>query len=83
MRGQPPLAVQSGEDWFNSRTQTAQIDQMGRSAWLAWKAKEIKLSDLARPTNDPVFGDMVQEASLRGLLGTQAERFYRQSRQST
>jgi len=50
---------------------------------LAWRAKEIKLSDLARPTNDPVFGDMVQEASLRGLLGTQAERYYRQSRQST
>lgn len=70
--------VQSGEDWFNTRTQEQQIDQMGNAAYLAWKARAIRISDLANHTRDPLFGEMVQEASLKGLLGEGAKRFYRQ-----
>jgi hypothetical protein len=76
-----PLNVPTGVDWFNSLPPDQQIDKMGYSAWLAWQDGAIDLSDYPTPYNDPVFGEMLAAASLKKLLGPQAEKYYQQAKQ--
>jgi len=68
--------VQSGEAWFAARSEAEQRAQMGDAAFEAWKAGKVDLRDFAQSTSDPVFGGMIREASLQGLLGVQAQEFY-------
>jgi len=76
LKGQAPPDIQSGEDWFNRRSEAEQRAQMGNAAFEAWKAGAIQIKDFPQTTSDPVFGGMVQEASLKGMLGEQAKEFY-------
>jgi len=75
-RDQPPN-IQSGQMWFNSLSPAQQRAHMGDAAYEAWKAGKVQLSEFAAKTDDPVFGSMVREASLSGLLGKEeAQKFY-------
>lgn len=76
VRGRTTPDVQTGEDWFTSRSPAQQRDMLGPARYDAWKAGEFQLADLAKTTTDPLFGGMVQEASLRGVLGDGAEQYY-------
>lgn len=60
--------IQSGEDWFGGLDPERQRAQMGDAAYEAWRRGEIKLRDFVQPYRDPVFGQMVREASLRSML---------------
>jgi hypothetical protein len=68
--------IESGEWWFNSLTPTEQAQRMGPSMYAAWRAGEFRFSELSQPYNDPIYGPMLGEASLIGLLGGRAREYY-------
>lgn len=72
-----PRTIQTGEDWFNKLTPERQRQQMGGAAFAAWKDDAVRLKDFVHPYDDAVFGPMVRESSLKGILGDQAKNYYR------
>lgn len=76
VRGRP-RQVQTGEEWFNRLPEERQRTQMGNANFEAWKAGRVHLQDFVHRHNDPTFGQMIQERSLKGILGSQAREFYR------
>jgi hypothetical protein len=77
VKGFPPRNVRTGVDWFNALPENRQREQMGWGAYDAWKAGKIDLRDFVGKYTDPVFGEMIRENSLRGMLGEQAKQFYK------
>ena len=75
VRGLPVPVVESGEDWFNRRTDSQQQAQMGVAAWHAWQAGAFNLDQYPRPYTDDLFGDMIGHNSLVGILGAKAQEF--------
>jgi SPP1 gp7 family putative phage head morphogenesis protein len=71
-----PLNIQTGRDWFLEQPDTVQQDMMGPAAFGAWQAGAIQLQDLLHTSEDPLFGGMVNVASLVSLLGDGAGAFY-------
>lgn len=72
-----PQVYQRGETWFRLLTPEQQQAMMGAARWTAWRAGEFSFSDLSAPYRDDVYGVMLREASLKGLLGERAKRYYR------
>ncbi len=68
VRGRP-RDVQTGEEWFSSLPEERQRAQMGDSAFELWRGGRIDLRDFVQPYQDRVFGEMVREASVKGMLG--------------
>lgn len=68
--------VEAGERWFSNLPVSTQVEYMGPSMYNAWQADEFRFDELSMPYQDPVYGDMVREASLTGLLGQRAQRYY-------
>jgi Hint domain-containing protein len=72
VKGRPPLPIQSGEDWFNSLSPERQaqqrsfVDSPGKFS--AYSTGKVTLRDFIHPYTDPVFNDMVREASLTDAL---------------
>lgn len=71
-----PVNVQTGADWFGSLSEAQQREQMGPGAYAAWQAGAIRLEDFPHRYDDPVFGQMIRENSLKGLLGDAARNYY-------
>jgi len=59
--------LESGEDWFARQPESVQRDMMGPSKFEAWQDGAVSLSDLAVRREDPDWGGMVTEASLKEL----------------
>lgn len=68
---------QPGPEWFAGLPPTEQDRRMGGSMADAWRAGEFEFGDLSVPYTDVVYGDMLREASLSGLLGERANEYYR------
>lgn len=75
VRGQQ-FAVRSGEAWLVDQPSETQQRIMGSPRYRAWVEGAVELRDFAQTTRDPLFGDMLATASLRGLLGDAARDFY-------
>lgn len=75
-----PWAVQSGQAYWDSLDEAAQRELAGHANFEAIKAGAATLQDFVQKYTDPVFGDMVREASLKGILGARAKDFYKYSR---
>lgn len=67
---------QRGEDWFRGLSAAEQKTIMGAGMWGAWKKHEFEFADLSVPYQDEVYGEMLREASLKGLLGERAKVYY-------
>jgi hypothetical protein len=61
------LNVQSGEDWFAGLSDERQLAIAGPGKYEALKRGQATLRDFVWQYDDPVFGQMVGEASLKGL----------------
>jgi hypothetical protein len=72
----PAPIIQSGPDWFATRTEAQQRAMMGGAAFAAWQDGAITLPDFVQSYDDPVFGPMIREASLKGMIGARAQEFY-------
>ena len=69
--------VPKGEDWFRGLPDAAQRRMMGPGKWSAWKAGKFEFPQLTTPYHDPVYGRMLRESSLSGILGADlAKLFY-------
>jgi hypothetical protein len=71
-----PLDVVTGEQWFVSQTPARQRELMGPANYEAYKAGRVQLRDFVQDYQDPVFGDMVRQASLSSVLGNAAKQYY-------
>lgn len=69
--------IERGESWFKRQTESTQQTLMGPSMFDAWKAGAFEFGDLSVPYQDAVYGEMLREASLKGLLGDKAKDYYR------
>ena len=74
-----PLTVGSGEDWFKAQPELVQRQMMGPAKWGAWQAGKFDFDSLITLSPDPVYGEMVTEASLVGMLGDEAKEYYRRA----
>lgn len=70
------LEVQSGIDWFENLSNAGQESLMGSAAYRAYKAGDVSLPDFVVRHTDPVFGSMISEGSLKGILGSDAQKYY-------
>ena len=59
----------SGEDWFNSLSESEQRAMMGESKHAAWSAGKFEFSRLSAEQDNEVYGVMRTEASLASLIG--------------
>jgi hypothetical protein len=62
-----PRQVQSGEDWFNSLPEERQLIIAGPGKLEAIQSGRARLRDFVHVYEDPVFGRMVREGSLKAL----------------
>lgn len=69
--------VQTGEAWFERLPTERQQAQMGAGAWAAWQAGAVRLGDFVHRYEDELYGEMIREASLKGILGDGARGYYR------
>lgn len=74
------VQVPLGRDWFDTLSDAEQQRTMGKAKWAAWKAGRINWEDLSAEHDDDIYGTMRVEASLRDLLGDDAEQFYTAAR---
>jgi hypothetical protein len=69
--------VEKGEVWFGKQPSGVQRLLMGPGKLSAWKAGQFDFSQLTVPYQDPVYGRMLKENSLKGILGADlAQLFY-------
>lgn len=61
--------IPSGESWFESQSPARQLSMMGPGKYDAWQKGLFNFNDLSQPYVDPVYGDMVTEATLGQLIG--------------
>jgi hypothetical protein len=74
--GLEPLQIETGENWFNQLPNSQKIERMGEARYRAFLAGEFRFSELSQPYQNDIYGEMIKEASLVGLLGQRAERYY-------
>ena len=74
--------VHRGQDWFENQSDETQSDMMGTAAYSAYKAGDVTLKDFIHPYQDAVFGQMIREASLTGILGADAQKYIQGARRA-
>ena len=74
--GITPPNVERGEQWFRALPKAKQRQYMGPAMHDAFSKNAFSFDDLSKPYDDPIYGEMVREASLQDLLGNQAKRYY-------
>lgn len=72
-----PRTVTSGEEWFNSLSPADQLGNRNGASVRAVQGGAARLDDFVDPYTDPVFGQMLRESSLSGVLGNGAQEYYR------
>jgi hypothetical protein len=65
--GIPEPDVPSAEEWFRRRTEAQQREQMGAGKWALWQQGQIGFGDLTSTYQDPVYGTMRREPSLKAI----------------
>lgn len=68
--------IETGESWFNRLSQTQKREMMGNARYNAWMAGEFQFNELSQPYQNDTFGEMIKEASLIGMIGNRANRYY-------
>jgi len=65
----PVVKEGDGERWFMQQPEDVQRRMMGEDKWRAWKEGKFTFPELSKVHDDPEWGRMFTEASLRDLLG--------------
>lgn len=66
---EPPDDYQTGKEWFESLPESEQRTFFGKSAWEAYQAGEVKLSDFIGVQESADWGKSFVERSLKDILG--------------
>jgi hypothetical protein len=79
-----PELIIDGPSWFESQPESAQQTMMGGAMFNAWKSGAMKWQDMSQPYHDDVYGEMLREASVSGVLGKEeAQTYYVRNQSST
>jgi len=73
----PAQEIESGQSWFDAQNEATQRKMLGNAKYDAWRQGRITLDALVTERDDPVYGPMRSESSLLGILGDEAQEFYR------
>jgi len=73
---EPPVQEGDGLKWFMAQPADTQRDMLGDAMYNAWLAGKVTPEQFYTIRRDPVWGDAPTPASLRDVLGTEAEAFY-------
>ncbi len=68
--------VERGADVFERLPRSRQRSIMGPANYDAFRAGRVTLQDYVTPYTDDIYGAMIREQSLVGLLGSEAQQFY-------
>lgn len=68
--------VTTGQAWFESLDENAQRQQMGNAMYEAWKSGAVTWADMSKPYNDPIYGQMLAQPSLKSILGADKAKSY-------
>lgn len=71
-----PVTIETGVDWFARQPEARRRALAGGAAFNALEDGAVQLSDFVVDETDPLFGAMIREDSLRGILGEGANRYY-------
>jgi SPP1 gp7 family putative phage head morphogenesis protein len=63
-----PPAREDSEDWLRSQPEAVQEKILGRAAAALWRSGKISLSDFSEQVDDPVWGTMRVQRSLKRIL---------------
>lgn len=75
--GRDTRSIEAGTTQFERLTAEKQREIMGPANFAAYQAGAVRLEDYQHRYTDPVFGEMINEKSLRAILGAeQARMFY-------
>jgi len=74
---EPAQTFERGESVFQRLSAAEQRERMGPAMYAAWRRGAVRFGDLTERYTDDVYGEMMREASLKGLLGERARDFYR------
>lgn len=77
LRGVPLQSGQSGEDWFRSLDESAQIGIMGAGKYAAWRDGQFEFKQLAHAHADPKWGPSLAVVPLRKLASAEWLKAYR------
>lgn len=69
--GETPVEIQMGEDWFSDQDTETQKQIMGETKWQAWMDGKFEFSDMARQTENDVYGTMRTVTPLKDLIGNE------------
>jgi hypothetical protein len=61
--------IELGTDWFEQQSEEKQKEVLGESKFSAWKEGKFQMAEISGVTNDPVYGAMRVERSLKELSG--------------
>ena len=73
------LSVVTGEQWFAAQSPERQRLIAGEANYNALQAGAVRLGDFPQEYEDDVFGTMLREASLQGILGDGAQQYYQRN----
>jgi hypothetical protein len=65
---EPFIKEGAGQEWFEKQPESVQRQMMGEGRYQAWKDGKFKFGQLSAGREDPVYGIMQQERSLKDLL---------------
>jgi len=71
-----PLVVETGVDWWARQDEARRRSLASGAAYRALDAGAVTLDDFVGERTDDLFGEMIFEQSVVGILGEGAERFY-------
>jgi hypothetical protein len=71
-----PRSVQSGQEWWDGLSPSQQLGNRSGASVRSLQDGATTLPEFVLPYEDKVFGDMLRENSLKGVLGSGAKEFY-------
>jgi hypothetical protein len=69
VQGYPPPNITTGPQWFNSLSESEQLNIAGAGALEALQSGKATLRDFVQTYDDPVFGEMVRQGSIERAIG--------------
>lgn len=72
------VEFRTGQEWFDALPDTRRLTIAGPANFEALSEGVVRLDDFVQPYSDPLFGDMIRQASLKGVLGSAAQAYYAQ-----
>jgi len=71
-----PRTVQSGQDWWDGLSPDEQLGARSGASVRSLQSGATTLPEFVLPYDDKIFGNMLRENSLKGVLGGGAKEFY-------